>query len=229
MAKIVFSQLVDDVKNKVGESVFTSNRFGPVVRKRVKPINPRSAGQTNQRAMLRSLAQSWQGIGQDNILAWNALAKQITKKDKMGRAYNPTGEDLYIGHNINILNAGGTQITTPPSIAANVVANIAGLGFATSGAAWTISGTVSPIVDAQIELRSCGVVSKGKTFQSKFKTFLTADCHTALPLTAVVAPAFLAAFGTPMSAGSVTFVDARVIDKVTGFASLYQKYRIIGG
>ena len=53
MAKIVFSQLVDDVKNKVGETVFTSNRFGPVVRKRVKPINPRSAAQTNQRNLLK--------------------------------------------------------------------------------------------------------------------------------------------------------------------------------
>ena len=223
MAKVIFSQLVDKVVNKAGESVFTSNRFGPVVRKRVKPINPRSAAQTAQRNLLKELSQGWKGLSQAEITGWNSLAKQITKKDKLGRAYNPTGEELYIGVNINIMNNGGAGfITTPPSISANTVANLASFGFATVAGVLTVTWTNSALATAIVELRSSGIISAGKTFQSKFKTFYHVACNAA-PVSADISAAYVAQFGATPNTSQVTFVEYRVVDKSTGFASLYPK------
>jgi hypothetical protein len=227
MAKIIYTAIVSDASKKIGDVVFTKNHYGSVVRKRVKPINPRSAAQTSQRTLLRQLAQAWKGIGQANIIAWNTLATQITKKDRLGVSHSFTGESLFISLNLNKMLSGGTYSATPPSINANNVQPLAGFSYGVHLGSPVITWTNSSLATAVLELRSPGLVSPGRTYMSKFKTYFYAPCNIAPNITDINA-AYIAAFGTEPTAGQVTFIEARVIDTASGFSTLYEKYRVVG-
>lgn len=64
-----------DASGKLANAIVFSKWKGrPYVRQLVKPANPKSALQVSVRAMLRFLAQMWQGIGSTPQASWEDLA-----------------------------------------------------------------------------------------------------------------------------------------------------------
>ena len=83
-------------------------------------------------------------------------------------------------------------------------------------------GTVATNI---VEVRSSGIVSSGRTYNSKFKTFTQFASNATSPQD--LSTAWVAMFGTAPVATDVVFFTYRVIDSLTGFATLYQKVRVV--
>lgn len=108
--------MMTDARGKLGGHVFTKARSGATVRTKVTPANPQSLAQGVVRSRLASLSQAWSGqLAEAERLAWNALALATGKTNIFGDKYFPSGKNLFVALNSNVLLAGGNVITTAPS------------------------------------------------------------------------------------------------------------------
>ena len=77
MAQVTGPLLSFGASGSVGKAVtFATWKGRPYVRQLVKPSNPKSNGQTAQRAMQKFLSQAWAGLTSVNQATWDALASQ---------------------------------------------------------------------------------------------------------------------------------------------------------
>ena len=123
MAKLVFSALVGDARNKVGGNVFTKTRFGSMARRKVSPIQPRSAAQMNVRASFTGLSKGWGGLGDPARAAWIAFTNNYASKDVFGASHFLTGHQMYVRLNRALATIGIAALATPP---ANLTVNYPG-------------------------------------------------------------------------------------------------------
>ncbi len=114
MAKVKFTAVVADMRNKLNGSVFSKNRSGAYVRTKVTPVNRQTSYQTTVRNRLGTYAQGFRGLTQTQIAAWNAAVDNFKSTDIFGDIKSPSGINLYVKLNANITRAGGTAIATPP-------------------------------------------------------------------------------------------------------------------
>ena len=53
---------IDQIRKSIGGVTFTQTHSAAVMRRRVKPINPRSAAQMTQQGLVKQLSQSYRNI-----------------------------------------------------------------------------------------------------------------------------------------------------------------------
>lgn len=115
MAKILFGPLVSDVRKKIAGIVFTKGHAGAFVRKKTSPVQPRTTAQRAVRANFTANAKAWSGtLTPTQRQSFVSLAASITKKDRLGQAYTPTGAQLYQQLARNLHTIGITPLTSAP-------------------------------------------------------------------------------------------------------------------
>jgi hypothetical protein len=114
MAKVKFTAVVADMRNKLNGSVFARNKGGAYIRTKVTPLNPKTAAQVSARNLLTRFAQKFRTLGAANIAAWNSVVSQWSTTDVFGDTINPSGSSLYTRLNINLAIAGAAELSTPP-------------------------------------------------------------------------------------------------------------------
>jgi hypothetical protein len=137
MAQVKTSQLVDDISGKISNTVFTKSRQGLNIRKRVRGTNVRSSSQTTQRASLTSRSRGWVALTDAQRTAWNSAAGDFNKTSVLGNKYKMTGRSLYMMINSNLVFAGSSSVTSPPTFTSPT--NL------TSASVTTLSATVLSI------------------------------------------------------------------------------------
>lgn len=115
MAKVKFSALISDMRNKLNGSVFSKNRAGAFLRNKVTPSNPQTPSQAGVRSILGTLASGWRSLTDSQRTAWNNAVESWTTTDIFGDTVTPSGFQLYVRLNGNIVNAGAAAITDPPA------------------------------------------------------------------------------------------------------------------
>lgn len=113
--KIKFGAMMTDARGALGGQVFSKNRGGAYVRTKVTPVNPRSTAQIAVRNRLTTLSQQWRGLTGDQRNAWRAAVSLFAKTDIFGDVKNPSGANLFIKINSNLLMIGQAVIISPPS------------------------------------------------------------------------------------------------------------------
>lgn len=114
MAKIKYSALVSDVRNKLNGSVMSKNRYGSIVRNKVTPVNPQSSFQQNARQRLASLSSSFRALTAAQIAAWNNSGVNFPFTDIFGDVKHLSGQTLFVKLNANLDKIGSPRILTPP-------------------------------------------------------------------------------------------------------------------
>jgi len=137
MAKVAYSPLITAIRKKLGTSVFTINRYGAVIRKRVKGINPRTTAQTNIRGDFSAATKAWKALTAAQRAGWAALASTLTKTDVYGKSYTLAPNALF------------TQVQTHERM----------LGITPATAAVTPSGTIPAAPLSVAAVSSTGVVT----------------------------------------------------------------------
>jgi len=96
MAKIVFSAVVGDARNKAGGVVFSKSKAGAIVRRKVSPVQPRSGVQRNVRACFSALSKLWGDASMnDNRAGWLTLAGNSPQTDVFGNTIYLTGLQMF--------------------------------------------------------------------------------------------------------------------------------------
>lgn len=215
MAKVKFSALISEMRNKLNGSVFARNRGGAYLRTKVTPVNPKSTAQVLSRARLTQFSQAWRSLTQAQREAWNSVVTQWSSTDVFGDVVNPSGNTLFSRLNINIAIAGGAELLTPPSpVGADAVLSAE---LAYDDVAETLTLTAEPAdvpADHAMVVEATENLSPGITnANSKFRVIDTIDAATAGPFD--VTAAYTAKFGAPV-VGQKIYARAKFINKNTG-------------
>lgn len=145
MAKVKYSALVSDMRNKLNGSVLSKNRAGNYIRNKTTPVNPQTASQQANRQKLGSLSSAWNGLTEGQRASWRAAVASFPYTDIFGDRKELDGKSLMIKLNLNLLNAGQSQIqTAPASVAIPELAIVSGTATVADGVGLVISPATIP-------------------------------------------------------------------------------------
>lgn len=115
MAKIKYSALVSDMRNKLNGSVMSANRYGSYVRNKVTPVNPQTILQQQARQLFGALSSSWRSLTQVQRESWIEGAKNFPFTDIFGDTKHLSGQSLFIKLNSNLEKVGLARINAAPT------------------------------------------------------------------------------------------------------------------
>lgn len=96
------SPLFSDARKKLGDSVFSRDAQGAVVRARVGSISNHQPTQEQQRSRFAAALGAWAALTQAQRVQWTELASQTYRTNSLGQRYSPTGRTLYVEGHINL-------------------------------------------------------------------------------------------------------------------------------
>jgi len=106
-----------DVHGTIGKFSAYVGRTAQTIRIKHKGINPNSTYQQAVRIALKYYSGLWATVALADQLAWKAQAKTITKVDKIGIKYHPTGHAHFVSVNCEKRNFGiAGDVTTVPGL-----------------------------------------------------------------------------------------------------------------
>lgn len=114
MAKIKFGMMMTDARGKLGGQVFSKNRSGAYIRTKVTPVNPQTVAQSAVRSNLGVLSSAWSALTASAIAAFNSAVEDWQTTDIFGDLKKPTGKNLFVKLNLNLLNNGLPVVQTVP-------------------------------------------------------------------------------------------------------------------
>lgn len=218
MAKVKFSALISEMRNKLNGSVFARNRGGAYLRTKVTPLNPQSIAQVAARNLLTQFSQNWRSLTQAQRDAWNAAVSQFATTDVFGDVVNPTGATLYTRLNINIANAGGTAISTPPAPQGADALSSLGITATAAGSVFDVDFDPATVpANHTLVVESTPMLSPGiSNASSQFRVIGSVAAAGTSP--ADLSAEQVAKFGA-LVAGQKVFIRAKLINKITGEVS----------
>lgn len=123
MAKIKYSALVQEMRNKLNGSVMSKNRYGNYVRNKTTPTNPNTEYQQRQRSRLSSVSQAWAGLNVFARKGFSDLAEQHPYSNIFGDMVKLDGKAMFSKLSLNLLSAGKAMLATPvPFVAVPFIA-----------------------------------------------------------------------------------------------------------
>lgn len=118
MALVKYGNGVTAYSGTISGNVYARNKSGNYTRSWRKPVNARTSFQTNVRADLDSIAAAWDTTSKTNQNAWDALAQTVSRLNRLGESYVPSGRQLFFEANRNLQTAGQSIISVAPANAA---------------------------------------------------------------------------------------------------------------
>lgn len=114
MAKVKYSALVSDMRNKLNGSVLSKNRYGNYIRNKVTPVNPQTQFQQAQRAALTYVSQAWSGLSDTARKGFAALAESHPFTDIFGDQKSLDGKAMFSKLSLNLISAMQAPLTVAP-------------------------------------------------------------------------------------------------------------------
>lgn len=219
MALVKYGGGVASMSGKQGGAVHSRGRTGAIIKDWTKPCNPANAKQSQRRASFAGQTAAWGLLTDAQRSAWNAFAASMTRLNRQGDSYVPTGRQMYIELNANLNLIGQVSITAPPigsvpptipsaltltvTEAANVLATMLVAGGATDATILVYVKAAPPQMtgraNVQRQFRSIGSFTAGASVNIK--------------------SAYQTQFGAVMPLGGNVQVSVSFINKTTGLAS----------
>ena len=112
--KLKFGAIVTDGRGKIGGHVASKNRAGAYLRTKVTPSNPNTVAQVQARSILGSLSQMWQTLSDSQRSGWNDAVKEWGTTDIFGDIKNPSGINLFVKLNANLISVGYPHLSDVP-------------------------------------------------------------------------------------------------------------------
>lgn len=115
MALVKFGGGVASISGKIDGTVYARNKAGAIARGWTKPNNPQTEAQQQARAIFGTAAGFWNEITLNQQDEWNALAQTVTRKNRQGDTYIPTGRQIFLEVNVGALSNGLASIQNAPA------------------------------------------------------------------------------------------------------------------
>lgn len=108
MAKIKFSALASSIKGVLGGTIFQGWGTLNILRNRTSGVRHISDQTQAQKSILSHMSRAWSGLTDANRATWEAAAQSITVPDAFGNPRHPSGYELFVQRNAEIITAGGS-------------------------------------------------------------------------------------------------------------------------
>lgn len=207
-----------DASGSIAGTTFSKNAGGLYLRKRVKPTNPQSDDQAEQRNFLAQLSQAWRGLSQSERQTWISCAKDFPYSNVLGITKTLSGFGLYVQLNLNLLIISEPTVDECPS--ASAVESISTLSLnAAAPNNLSITFTPTPIpAGHKWVIEATPQVSTGISFvKNKYRRITVLAAATISPQN--VFAAWQAKFGGSLVVGNKVFVRAHSVLMATGQVS----------
>lgn len=208
MAKYVPSGVgIGELRAKLGNDVFSRNRFGTYVRVKANPVQPRTPFQMTIRETFVALSQLWRKLTQEERLGWTDLGAQIQRIDSLNQVYTLTGIQAFMLVNLRRTLAGLATIATAPL--KDTPTDLTSLTVTlTPGPSPAIDVAFTPAIgaDERIVIYATRGVSQGINFfgRPEFRQIFISPAGATSPLS--VGAAYLARFAFPNVGERVAFM-----------------------
>lgn len=215
MAKIKYSALVSDMRNKLNGSVMSKNRYGSYVRNKVTPTNPATTAQVAARNRLATWSQGWRGLTQAQRNGWITGAGSFPIIDIFGDSKILAGNALYTQLNVNLALIGASSIDDLPTPVAIPALTSITVTAAEGTPAVSIVFAPTPVpAGFKMLIEATPPMPPSRLFvKNQFRVIATVEAAGTSPYNAL--SAYAAKFGNPV-AGQVIYVRARLISSTTG-------------
>lgn len=215
MAKVKFSALVSEMRGKLNGSVFSRNRGGSYLRNKVTPLNPQTLAQTLVRSSFTAISQSWKALTQAQRDAWNSAVNNFIGTDIFGDQKTPSGFNLFMKLNKNLLDVGAATLTLPPVPGSVQAFTSLALSANTTAGTFDMTSSDPVAADTAIKVFATAGVSPGKEFvKSEFRQI------GVLPAASLAvndfATEYIATFGSLPSIGLKDFIKFVPVNTLTG-------------
>ena len=115
--RVQFGAIITAGAGKVGGQIIQRGRTGQILRNLTKPISRKTPESYQPRAAMSVVSSAWRSLAPVDRDSWTALASTLTRYNKFGVAYIPTGYQIYSELNLNYVNyfADVPFVTAPTS------------------------------------------------------------------------------------------------------------------
>ena len=214
LASIKYSGIgIVDAAGKVNGTVLSRNRGGSYARVWVKPTNPASVKQIFQRNQLSTLSAGFRALGQPAIAQWNSAAINFPIKNRLGETIHPSGIDLYVGLNINLISIGLPIIAVPPVPQDTLGFNTMSLTSVAGVVKIVFTPTPSPTTSNSLIFATPGLSAGVSFVKSQYRLIGSMVHTTASPFD--ITALYTTKFGAPI-VGTQIFVQMRPVNIVSG-------------
>jgi len=224
MAKINFGTTVNDARGKLNGTVFSKNKSGAYMRKKVTPANPNTAAQTFVRNNFGGLSTQWSGLlSAAERATWISYAATYPRIDIFGASILISGLNMFISLSQVLLQTLSTIVLSAP--VTNVVNPIAfdPTGLAAVGGASLIFQQTAAAAAATDKFYIFGArpLPPGRQPQRSDFRYIATLAGTAGPYPVNVDPfaAYVAKFG-PFVAGQRISLLVATVDTTTGLTTV---------
>jgi len=162
--KAQFGALVVAGSGKINGWVASRNRGGAYFRTKVTPLNPSTSAQQNARGILGSLSTQWSQLTEEQRLSFNNAVASFATTDIFGDIRNPSGINLFVKLNTNLINTGQDQITSAPAKEEFLFSPITQVDFDVSSQSSVISLGNSLNDTGQVLVFATPTLTNGTTF-----------------------------------------------------------------
>lgn len=214
---------VSAISGKTAGTVYARNKAGAYTRNWAKPINPGSSRQTDVRSSFAAGSAHFGMLSLDQVNAWIAYASGLTRLNRLGDPYTPTGRQIFIEIYNNLIAAGLTFLSVP-SPYTNVPAINALGAFVLESDGGEIGTMTLAATTVVVPSTAAGVLLVEATPPHKASKVNTntqfRQIFSGVPSGAHnLAAGYINVFGNSLEVGQVVDFRVRVIDNDSGLGS----------
>ena len=143
--KVKYGETIVAGVGKFNGSVVQGGKSGYIQRVKVKPVNPQSTGQTNQRATFASQSSAWRSLTDAQRATWINGAVDFPYRDWFGDSQVLSGNALYVKLNTVLVNLGSAALTTLPAAIAVPLVTATSITASAGGGTIALVFTPTPV------------------------------------------------------------------------------------
>lgn len=196
MALTRFGGGVAELRGSTGGNTFTRGKAGAVQRSRVKPAQPQSSFQLDQRSILTELSVAWgQTLTQVQRDGWAIFGQNFPSVNKLGDVISLSGIQAFQGVGARLMASGTAYLAVAPAnqdvSELQTVTLTLDIGAGSFQLAWTAVGTLDD--DKLVVLMTPGISPGITNYASLLRPVLYTAIDPASPTN--LEAAFIARFG----------------------------------
>lgn len=218
MAKVNYGGVVQDARGSQNGITYSRNGSGSYIRRKVTPVNPKSARQQAVRQAFGLLSKQWSGLlTQAQRQAWTAFAAVNPVTDIFGLSIILSGIATYIRLNQVLKNIGAaTELMPPPSLAVPALATPLSMTATVAGGAITVTtGVQAAVANAEYYIFATPPLQPGINPNQNAYRFIGVVPSSASATTLLLGSLWGILFGT-LIAGKNVWVAIAAVNTQTG-------------
>jgi len=217
MAQVKFGSLITEAAGKVGGQILQRGRTGSQLRNLSQPVRIRTNAKSVVQQNFSSASSLWKTLNPSHRNNWNSLAATLTRLNKWGDPYIPSGFQIFCEFNLNIsVLKPVTKISVPQTLLA--LPDLSGFSLTAnhSPANYTLDWTyISGDTDWSVVPYLYGTSTSGQSFSGRTPIYMGIYSDVASNQVDLTSPVALS-YPPIKDAGMSLVVGYRLINLATG-------------